>query len=181
MIGTNFFKVGSSSELLDTQPWFERHSFYAFSALMPLGNTHNFLIYNVSFSTSWLHTAFYLTEVSLPIYDHFSRTQESKSRVGYKISVLKSSDLYGTRSHNTEKFISILISHMTASLYTDLLFVLHMNLCPHNTMFLYSTDFVNIHSRILLGRHTWDQTSARLSHTLHYQTLSIVDHESLYS
>ena len=58
-------------------------AFYAFSALMPLGNIHHFLIYTVSFSTSWLHTALYFTTVSLSIYDHFSRTQqESKTKAG---------------------------------------------------------------------------------------------------
>jgi len=64
------------------------------------------------------------------------RQQESKTRAGYRISVLKSSELNGTRSHDTEKFISILTNHMTVSLYTDLLFVLEMNLCPHNAMYL---------------------------------------------
>jgi hypothetical protein len=162
--------------------WFEPHFIYTFSALMPLGNIHHFLIYTVLFSTSWLHTALYLTDVSLAIYDHFSRTQkESKTRAGHMISFLKGSELYGTRSHDIEKLISILTNQMTVSLYTDLLFVLYMNLCLHKAMFLYSTDFLNIHSRILLSRHTQDQTSARLSHTLHYQTLSIVDQESLYS
>jgi hypothetical protein len=121
-------------------------------------------------------------EVSLLIYAHFSRTQqESKTRSGYRISVLKSSELNGTASHNIEKFISILTNHMNVSSNTDLWFVLYMNLCPYNTMFLYSTDFLNIYSRIILSWHTWDQTSARLSNSPHYQTLPIVDQESLYS
>jgi len=47
---------------------------------------------------------------------------------------------------------------MTVSLHTDLLFVLYMNLCPHNAMFLYSTEFLNTYSRILVFKYIQQDT-----------------------